>query len=144
MKIVVNILPGVFTEDPGLSGQGKRFIFTEDFELVSVGGNAQPAHTPGGTHSGVVTIVREVTANDPFFPNVERVFQYEATYLFAAFANLPAAVRGGALTANGVFPFPSPPTITFAVTGGTTPFELARGEVTESGQNGRTRTFDIT
>lgn len=144
MQIVVNTLPGVVTDFPGPHGQGHRFIFTEDFELVSIDGAAQPAHTPGGTHSGVITIVREVAANDPFFPNTQDVGQYEATYLFAASTNLPFAVRGGELTAHGVLRFAKPPTIRFAITGGTRPFQLARGQVTESGTNGTTRTFEIT
>lgn len=145
MQIVANILPGVFTEYPGPNGQGKRFIFTEDLELVSIDGHAQPAHTPGGTHSGFVTVVREITENDNFFPNDELLSQYEATYLFdTATGNLPAALPRGLLTANGVFRFPKPATITFAITGGTGPYRLARGQVTESGQNGTVRTFDIT
>jgi hypothetical protein len=68
MQIVVNSLPGVFKEYPGPPGQGKRAIFTEDLELMSIDGNAQPAHTPGGTHSGIATVVREITGNDRFSP----------------------------------------------------------------------------
>src|SRR5215204_4964788 len=117
MQIVVNVLPGVFKEYPGPDGQGKRFIFTEDLELVSIDGNAQPAHTPGGTHSGIVTVVRELTGNDNFFPNDELLGQYEATYLFdTATGNLPAALQRGQLTARGVLRVPKPATITFAIT----------------------------
>ncbi len=145
MQIVVNVLPGVFTAYPGPNGQGKRFIFTEDLVLVSIDGNAQPANTPGGTHSGVVTVVRELTANDDYFPNDEQLGQYQAAYLFdTTTGNLPAALRRGQLTAFGVFRFPKPATITFSITGGTGFYKLARGEVTESGQDGRVRTLDIT
>jgi hypothetical protein len=97
-------------------------IFTEDLELVSIDGNAQPAQAPGVTHSGFVTVVREITGNDNFFPNDDSLFQYEATYLFdTATANLPAALPRGVLTAAGVSRFPKPATITFAITGGTGP-----------------------
>jgi hypothetical protein len=145
MQIVLNVLPGVFKEYPGPDGQGKTFIFTEDLELVSINGNAQPAHTPGGTHSGLVTKVRELTATDTFFPNDEVLAQYQATYLFdTATANLPAALPRGLITAHGVFRFPKPATIAFAITGGTGPYKLARGQVTESGPGRNTRTLDIT
>ena len=111
---------------------------------MSIDGNAQPAHTPGGTHSGIVTVVRELTGNDNFFPN-EELLHYEAAYLFeTATGNLPAALQRGQLTARGVLRLPKPATITFAITGGTGPYALARGQVTESGQNGSVRTLDIT
>ena len=145
MQIVVNVLPGAFVEYPGPFGQGKRSIFTEDLELVSIDGNAQPAHTPGGMHSGIVTVVRDPTANDKYFPNDDLLLHYEATYLFdTATDNLPAALQRGQLTANGVFRIPKPATITFAITGGAGHYALARGQVTESGPNGTVRTFDIT
>jgi hypothetical protein len=66
---------------------------------VSIGGNAQPAQTPGGTHSGSVTVVREIMGNDNSFPNDDLLLQYEATYLFdTATANVPAAMPRGLIT----------------------------------------------
>jgi hypothetical protein len=150
MQIVVNVLePSLDVRDyPGPNGLGFRVIFTEDLELVSIDGNPQPAQTPGGTHSGVVMKLRNATANDFFFPDNE-LWQYEATYVFEAVsANLPAALPKGQLTAKGVFwEVPkqlAPGTRTFAITGGTGPYALARGQVTESGANRRVRTLDIT
>lgn len=143
MQIVLNIVPpGVRTEYPGPDGQGKRYIFTEDLELVSIDGKRQPAQTPGGTHSGVVTVVRKIEGGDHYFPNDIFLSQYEATYLFdTATANLPAALPTGLLTTRGVFRFPKQATITFAITGGTESYALARGQVTELGP---TRILEIT
>ena len=144
MKIVANVLPGVSKVYPGPSGLGRRIIFTEDLVLVSIDGNPQPAQTPGGTHSGFVTVVREPTANDNFFPNEELIHQ-DAVYLFdTATGNLPAALPRGQVTVNGMLWFPKPATRTFAITGGTGHYALARGQVTESGPNGSIRTLDIT
>jgi hypothetical protein len=151
MQIVVNVLqPPVGVRDyPGPHGLGFRFIVTEDLELVSIDGNPQPAHTPGGTHSAVITTLRGATANDTYFPNNTDLFQYEAVYLFdAPQGNLPAALPRGQITVRGAFwEVPGqagPATRRFAITGGTGPFALARGQVTESGANRSVRTLDIT
>ena len=109
-----------------------------------------PANTPGGTHSGIITAVRERRPNDKYFPAPSDprnlVYQYEATYLFLAEAAiLPVALPRGMVTVNGAFWLPRPPMeVKFAITGGTGPYALARGEVTESRPDGRNRTLDIT
>jgi hypothetical protein len=150
MQIVVNVLEPSFDERqyPGPQGLGLRVIFTENLELVSIDGSPQPAQTPGGTHSGIVTTLRNASATDILFPNNE-LWHYEATYVFdAVSANLPAALQKGQITVHGVFwAVPGQPasgTRTFAITGGTGAYALARGQVTESGLRLRVRTLDIT
>jgi len=122
---------------------GDRGIFSNDLRLDRYN-NRTPGNGPNdlpqdpelrraGTHSGSVTILRIAAANDIFLPPGGRIIEYDATYKFNALANTP--LQKGQVTARGVFLLDSNleplEVITFAITGGTEAYELARGQIIE-------------
>jgi hypothetical protein len=138
----------------GPGGPGHRFVFSEDFDLVSIDGRAAQNQRMI-SHSGFVTTVRIAQANDNLYPAGNYLMQYEGTYRFNAVPNaVPASGRlpsisleVGQVTARGLIytgPNRDPiPPIRFAITGGTDFYRLARGEITERNPDLDTRLLDI-
>jgi hypothetical protein len=111
---------------------------------VSIDDTTQPAHTPGGTHSEIVTAVRELTPNE-YFPNDDLLYQYEATYLFdAATAILPVALLEGPAHSKRSVPAPEATYSELCDYWSNRACSLARGQVAEEEPNGSTRTLGIT
>jgi hypothetical protein len=139
----------------GPGGPGHRFVFSEDFDLVSIDGRAAQ-NQRAISHSGFVTTVRIAQPGDNLYPAGNYLMQYEHTYRFNTVANAVPAGGGlpsislemGQITARGLLytdPNRDPiPPIRFAVTGGTDFYRLARGEITERTPGGPdTRLLDI-
>jgi hypothetical protein len=139
----------------GPGGPGHRFVFSEDFDLVSIDGRAAQ-NQRAISHSGFVTTVRIAQPGDNLYPAGNYLMQYEGTYRFNAVANAVPAGGGlpsislemGQITARGLLytdPNRDPiPPIRFAITGGTDFYRLARGEITERTPGGPdTRLLDI-
>ena len=144
MQIVVRVTK-TFAEDVGKHGPGFRTVFTDNLELVSIDGHLAQKQ-PAGTHSGVVTTLRIVKANDPLFPKGSLIFQYEGTYLFnAVTANpLPGLAKGQVIARAVVVlddKFQPLQPRTSAIVGGTETYRTAHGQVTEP--PGNLRQLDI-
>ena len=114
---------------PGPPGPGKRFVFSDDLVL-------EGQQTAAGTHSGVVTTLRPVDANNQYLSapgGAAELLQYEATFKLKAVTG----VQAGQITARGVvFTRPTGQPFepaTFAITGGTGAYANARGQVTQEG-----------
>jgi hypothetical protein len=147
MQIEVHVFrTPVAEKEPGPHGPGWRFSFSDDLYVVSVDGTPLPANTRVGTHSGFITTLRVAKVGDNYFSKDDELFQYQATYVFdGPNLNLPAALPRGQLLVGGVFwelkaAGPAQPR-TFAITGGTGPYSLARGQLTEAGPD---RTLTVT
>jgi hypothetical protein len=113
---------------PGPGGPGHRFVFSEDFDLVSIDGRAAQ-NQRAVSHSGFVTTVRIARAGDNLYPPGNYLMQYEGTYRFNAVpasAGQPStSLAAGQITARGLLytdPTTTPiPPIKFAITGGFLP-----------------------
>ena len=93
-----------------------------------------------------MTVLRIAAANDLFFPPGSLLLEYDATYKFNALANTP--LQKGQVTARGLFLVdtngsPLEPPVTFAITGGTEAYELARGQIVEGVPNADDRLVKI-
>jgi hypothetical protein len=132
-----------------------RFIFSDDLiveridDLVPGTGLPQSAQDRlAGTHSGFATTLRVADANDRYFPVGSMLFQYEGTFLFdAVTAPLPAGLPSGQVIARGVALFdrnfePLRP-LTFAIVGGTGPYQAASGQVAQPGDDNKIRLLTI-
>jgi hypothetical protein len=128
IKLTVVATP-VFGAVPGPPGPGKRFVFSDDLVL-------EGQQAPAGTHSGVVTTLRHVDANNQYLSapgGAAELLQYEATFKLNAVTGLQA----GEITVRGAFFIrptgqPFEPAM-FAITGGTGAYANARGQVTQAG-----------
>jgi hypothetical protein len=143
MLITLRVTASTGERYPGKKGPGLRFIWSDDLELQGNPG------LPAGAHSGISTTLHDVAAGDPYIPvpggGDAELIQYEATYRLIA---VPAAgLQAGQITARGVvfvkivgnrgqLVEPAP----FAITGGTGPYNNARGE---GSQQGDLRILDI-
>jgi hypothetical protein len=145
-----------FTPPPNGPAVGDRAIFSNDLQLERYNnrtpGNGpndlpqDPAQRRAGTHSGSVTILRIAAANDRFFPPGSFLMEYDATYRFNDLATTP--LQKGQVTARGVFLTDSnfneiDTPNTFAITGGTDVYELARGQIVEPNANDRLLKLDV-
>jgi hypothetical protein len=116
---------------PGPAGPGLVFAWSDELEL-----DGHP-NVPAGTHSGISTTVREVAAGDQYIRvpggGAAELIQYEATYRLL---DVPAiGLQKGQITARGVIlyqfvngPVPVDNPVQFAITGGTGPYNNARGD----------------
>jgi hypothetical protein len=122
-------------------GRGLRIVFNEELFYPGTGASP-PTGKFAGTHSGVYTNLWSELSSHEFgiaFAGGELI-QNEATYDLKA---LPAAggqpaLKAGQITVHGVVPidkvnfspFAGGATPTIAITGGTGPYQTARGQVT--------------
>jgi hypothetical protein len=139
--LVTTVPPDPFNNPfPGRPGVGQRFLFTKNLVLRrynnNTPGNGLPQNAQNrtaGSYSGVVTTLRNAVAGDPFYAPGSYLFQYEAVFKFNAVTNTP--LQMGQVTARGVVYLASNlnplETRTFAITGGTSAYTTARGQVTE-------------
>jgi hypothetical protein len=141
MNIHVRVFARPVDNEPlrGAPGPGKRFVFSNDFALVSINGIPQSLQ-PAGTHSGFLTTLRIAGTSDNFYPPGSYLIQYEGTYRFNAVPGTP--LQKGQVTARGVLyldssfsPLDQP--TRFAITGGTDTYLTARGQITEPNQDDR-------
>jgi hypothetical protein len=153
VEVTVTPVDGRFPGPP--AAPRYRFVFSDDLVLERIDnkrpGNGLPESSQNrlaGTHSGFATTLRVADANDKFFPEGSMLFQYEGTFMFDAVTpDLPTALPRGQVIARGVALFdgnfhPLKP-MTFAIVGGTGPYEGASGQVVQSGQDGSIRKLKI-
>jgi hypothetical protein len=161
--------PGA-TQPPGTPGH--RFVFSNNIVVERVD-NKTPGHglppaeqdRAAGTHSGFVTTVRIAAAPDAFFdfpPGPAGVdaylMEYQGTYEFNEVTRTTppgtakVVLRKGQVTARGVLVARLDPTdqhlvpvelFKFAITGGTGPYKMAHGQVTEPYPPGDERHLNI-
>jgi hypothetical protein len=153
VDMTVTPMEGRLPDPPGASRY--RFVFSDDLALERIDdkepGNGLPQSPQdrlAGTHSGFGTTLRVADANDKFLPEGSMLFQYEGTFMFdAVIAELPADLPRGQVIARGVALFDGDfnqlQPQTFAIVGGTEGYEGARGQVTQSGPDGKNRTLKI-
>jgi hypothetical protein len=136
MEIVVTAKKVVDAKPSPGNYLGKRFGFSDELVLGSIKKDPTGPKPPAGTHSGSVTILRNVTAGDKYIPfpdgatGTAELLEYEATYALIAVAG----VKEGQVTARGVFLGQLGAVLPgankrFAITGGTEAYANARGEV---------------
>jgi len=152
MRILVSIIsPPVFADfvKGSKPGPGHRFVFSEDFRLEEYDGVAYNKPL-AGSHSGFVTTLRIIKANDRLYQKDSYLFQYEGIYRFNGVPNTP--LMRGQVTARGVaygtldrFGNFSPldGVIKAAITGGTDAYVMAHGEITERVPKLENRLLDI-
>jgi hypothetical protein len=153
IEILVRKFASFDLEPPLPPELGKRGLFSNDLVLErynnKMPGNGLPQDEQqrrAGTHSGFVAILRIVGENDAFYPPGSYLFQYEGTYKFNAVPNTP--LQKGQVTARGVLLVDHnlnalEPPITFAITGGTDAYVMARGQITEGVSNPADRLLAI-
>ncbi len=128
-----------------------RFIFSDDLVLERIDNQVprnglppSPDDRLAGTHSGFATTLRVAAADDTYFPEGSMLLQYEGTFLFDAVAvELPAGLPRGQVIARGVAlvsrSFEPLRSLTFAIVGGTGPYQAASGQVGQPGDDAKTR-----
>jgi hypothetical protein len=146
MKIVLQVVAKPVAEfvKPGHGGPGYRFAFSENLDLVSIDGKTPPAQVRAGTFSGFGTTLRISAAGDDYFPAGGHLLQVEGTFRLNALAG---GLQEGQITARGVSLTKNDKNVgtpMFAITGGTQTYANARGQVTETTEQGKDRhTLDI-
>jgi hypothetical protein len=140
----------LFVPKNGPKDIGDRLFFSDRLAVTKIDGTTVGnvgVGLPAGTHSGFLTALRFLEVADPYLPDAELLWQQQATYRLNAVAgNLPAGLKEGQITAQGVVRVanhePVGNEIRFAITGGTEAYANARGQVTET-DKGKFKTLKI-
>jgi hypothetical protein len=137
-KVVFNdLLPG--PKKPGIV-----FVFSDNLSWKSIDGTAVPGLA--GTHSGTHRVLREADEKDGVLAKGIVVFEYEATFVLNAVTHGAKKYDAGQVTARGVWYAKDHQPVDgerhYAVTGGTGPYRLVRGNGFESA-DGLTKTLEV-
>jgi hypothetical protein len=136
---------------PGPAKPGRVFVFSDNLSWQSIDGTAVAGLA--GTHSGTLSLRRIAEADDGVLANEVRVIEYEATFVLNAVAYDGQHLDAGQVTARGVWygnkdhhPVDAQGQPVnerrYAVTGGTGPYRVVRGNGFETA-DGLTKTLEI-